>query len=159
MEIIEGMVRDSGVMKFTFKDLEWGTEWAPQIRQSGGKFTGTSWGPDTSSPDPAVASVFVYHSKGGYFEGGDDKLAQMALSIRREFDVDKRKKLVADLQRYDAEMMFNQKIGVASTFDLAWPCVRNVATFRGGTNWLDLRLGAELKGWIDETKAPYNKPA
>jgi ABC-type transport system substrate-binding protein len=159
MEIIEGMIRDSGVMRFTFKDLEWGTEWAPQIRQSGGKFTGTSWGPDTSSPDPAVASVFVYHSKGGYFEGGDEKLAQMALSIRREFDVEKRKKLVADLQRYDAEKMFNQKIGVASTFDLAWPCVRNVATFRGGTNWLDLRLGAELKGWIDETKAPYNKPA
>jgi peptide/nickel transport system substrate-binding protein len=161
MEIVEGMIRDSGVMRFTFKDLEWGTEWAPQIRQSGGKFTGTSWGPDTSSPDPAVAAVFVYHPKGGYFEGGDDRLAQMALGIRREFDVEKRKTLVKDLQRYDAEKMFNQKIGVAAGFDLSWPVVRNIGAYRGGTNWLDLKspLGADLKAWIDETKAPINKPA
>jgi ABC-type transport system substrate-binding protein len=162
MAIIEGMLRDSGVLTYDFNDLEWGTAWAPQIRQSGGKFTGTSWGPDTSSPDPAVAAVFVYHPKGGYFEGGDDTLAQMALSIRREFDVERRKKLVADLQRYDAEKMFNQKLGVAGGFDLAWPVVRNVGVFRGGTNWLDIRSGqqgAELKAWIDETKAPLNKPA
>jgi ABC-type transport system substrate-binding protein len=159
MEIIEGMIRDSGVMTFEYKDLEWGTEWAPQIRQSGGKFTGTSWGPDTSSPDPAVAASFVYHPRGGYFEGGDERLAQMAIDIRREFDVEKRKTLVRDLQRYDAEKMFNQKLGVASTFDLVWPAVRNIGVFRGGTNWLDVRLGSELKAWIDETKAPFNKPA
>jgi ABC-type transport system substrate-binding protein len=162
MAIVEGMLRDSKVFTYDFNDLEWGTAWAPQIRQSGGKFTGTSWGPDTSSSDPAVAAVFVYHPKGGYFEGGDDTLAQMALSIRREFDVEKRKKLVADLQRYDAEKMFNQKIGVAGGFALAWPVVRNVGVFRGGTNWLDILSGgsgAELKGWIDPTKAPLNKPA
>jgi len=157
MAIIEGMVRDSGVFTFEFKDLEWGTEWAPQIRQSGGKFTGTSWGPDTSSPDPAVAAFFIYHPKGGYFEGGDDKLAQMALDIRREFDTEKRKKLVHDLLRYDAVKMFNQKVGVAGGFDLAWPVVRNVGVFRGGTNWLDIRTGSELKAWIDPTKPPLGK--
>ena len=157
MAIVEGMVRDSGVFTFEFKDLEWGTEWAPQIRQSGGKFTGTSWGPDTASPDPAVAAFFVYHPKGGYFEGGDEKLAQLALDIRREFDSEKRKKLVHDLLRYDAVKMFNQKIGVAASFDLAWPVVRNVGVFRGGTNWLDIRTGSELKAWIDPTKPPLGK--
>ena len=37
-------------------------------------------------------------------------LEQMTLSIRREFDVEKRKGLLRDLQKYDAKMMFNQKI-------------------------------------------------
>jgi hypothetical protein len=159
MEIIEGMIRDSGVLTFEFRDLEWATEWRPQIRSSGGKFSGASWGPDTSSTDPSSAAFFVYHPNGGYFEGGDETLAQMALDIRREFDVDKRKKLVKDLQRYDAQKMFNEKLGVATGFALTWPVVRNAGVFRGGTNWLDIQLGSELNAWMDQTKAPLNKPA
>ena len=88
MEIIEGMIRDSGVLNFEFRDLEWATEWRSQIRSSGGKFSGASWGPDTSSSDPSSAAFFVYHPNGGYFEGGDDTLAKLALDIRREFDVE-----------------------------------------------------------------------
>jgi len=64
---------------------------------SKGKFSGTSWGPDTASFDPSFASFFVYHPQGGYFEGGDSTLEQMTLAIRREFDVEKRKQLVAEL--------------------------------------------------------------
>jgi ABC-type transport system substrate-binding protein len=160
MAIIEGMVRDSGVMDFEFKELEWGPEWAPQIRQSGGQFTGTSWGPDTASSDPALASFFVYHPNGGYFEGGDQTLADLALRIRSEFDTEKRRDLVRELLRYDAEEMYNQKLGVASSFELVWPAIRNVGVFRGGTNWLDTQNpGSELKSWIDETLPPFNKAA
>ena len=158
MEIIEGMIRDSGVLSFEFRDLEWATAWVPQVRNSGGRFTGTSWGPDTSSPDPAVAAFFVYHPNGGYFEGGDDRLAQMALSIRREFEVDRRRQLVHDLLKYDAEEMYNQKLGVAASFELVWPAIRNVGVFRGGTNWLDVMApGSELKAWIDTSKAPFRR--
>jgi ABC-type transport system substrate-binding protein len=161
IEIIEGMIRDSGVMNFEYKDLEWSTEWAPQVRQSKGAFTGTSWGPDTSSQDPALASFFVYHPNGGYFEGGDQHLADLALQIRAEFDVDRRRELVHELQRYDAEEMYNQKLGVATSFELIWPIVRNVGVYRGGTNWLDLLspYGSELKAWIDPTKPPINEDA
>jgi ABC-type transport system substrate-binding protein len=154
MQIIEGMLDGSGVFKIKFRDLEWATEWSPQIRQSKGKFSGTSWGPDTSSFDPATAAFFVYNPQGGYFEGGDSTLEQMTNQIRREFDVEKRKTLVRDLQKYDAKMMFNQKLGVAAGFQLAWPIVRNAGVFRGGTNWLDILLGSELNAWIDETQAP-----
>jgi ABC-type transport system substrate-binding protein len=158
MEIIEGMIRDSGVLGFEFRDLEWATAWVPQVRNSGGRFTGTSWGPDTSSPDPAVASFFIYHPNGGYFEGGDDRLAQMALGIRREFDIEKRKNLVRELQRYDAEEMYNQKLGVAASFELVWPAIRNVGVFRGGTNWLDIMApGSELNAWIDTSKPPLGR--
>jgi ABC-type transport system substrate-binding protein len=158
MQIIEGMLRESGVFTFDFNDLEWATEWVPQVRASGGKFSGASWGPDTSSFDPATAAFFVYHPSGGYFEGGDDHLAELALKIRAEFDVEKRKDLVKELQRYDAKTMFNQKLGVAPGFALAWPVVRNVGVFHGGTNWLDIRApGGELKAWIDPTQAPLKQ--
>jgi ABC-type transport system substrate-binding protein len=155
MQIIEGMHRDSGVFTFEFNDLEWATEWVPQVRASGGKFTGASWGPDTSSDDPAAAAFFVYHPSGGYYEGSDDTLADLALKIRAEFDVEARKELVKELQRYDAQKMFNQKLGVAGSFALAWPIVRNVGVFRGGTNWLDIQApGGELKAWIDPSQPP-----
>jgi peptide/nickel transport system substrate-binding protein len=161
MEIIEGMLDASGVFRKRFRDLEWATEWSPQIRQSKGKFSGTSWGPDTSSLDPSFSAFFLYHSGGGYFEGGDATLEQMAATIRREFDVERRKELVREIQRYDAGKMFNQKIGVAAGFQLAWPAVRNVNVYRGGTNWTDTfngSGGSGLKGWLDQTKPPF-RPA
>jgi ABC-type transport system substrate-binding protein len=157
MQIIEGMIRDSGVMNFEFNDLEWATEWVPQVRASGGKFTGTSWGPDTSTLDPSAAAFFVYHPSGGYFEGGDDTLTELAEKIRSEFDVETRKALVKEIQLYDAEHMFNQKLGVAAGFALAWPMVKNVGVFRGGTNWQDINSagqGGELKGWLDPSLPP-----
>jgi ABC-type transport system substrate-binding protein len=155
MAIIEGMLRDSGVFTYEFNDLEWATEWLPQVRASGGAFSGASWGPDTSSNDPASAAFFVYHPSGGYFEGGDDTLTDLALRIRAEFDVERRKELVRELQLYDAEKFFNQKLGVAAGFNLSWPIVRNVGVFQGGTNWLDIEgQGAELKAWIDPSQPP-----
>jgi hypothetical protein len=61
---------------------------------------------------------------------------------------------VKDLQRHDAKVMYNQKIGVAAGFQLVWPIVRNAGVFRGGTNWVDIFQGSELNAWIDETQAP-----
>ncbi len=78
----------------------------------------------------------------------------MSLAIRKEFDVDKRKQLVKQLQQYDAAHMFNQKLGVATGFALVWPIVRNVHVFRGGTNWMDITTGSDLNAWIDPTQPP-----
>lgn len=153
-DVWEGMIRDSGVLMPEIIDLEWATEWSPQIRRSGGAFTGASWGPDTSSFDPSYAAFFLYHPSGGYYIGGDNTLTDLAIRIRGEFDDDARMGLVHDLQRYDAEMMFNQKIGVAASFALVWPVVRNVHVFRGSTNWLDIRTGSSLNAWLDESQPP-----
>jgi hypothetical protein len=154
MQIMEGMLDDSGVFKRKLNDLQWATEWVPKIRQAGGKFDGSSWGPDTTSFDTSWGAFYVYNPSGGYFEGGDDQLAQMALAIRKEFDNDKRKQLVKQLQQYDAAHMFNEKLGVATGFALVWPIVRNVHVFRGGTNWIDVTGGSDLKAWIDPTQPP-----
>jgi ABC-type transport system substrate-binding protein len=156
-DVWEGMIRDSGVFAPVIKDLEWATEWSPQIRQSKGKFVGASWGPDTSSFDPSFAAFFIYNPAGGYYEGGDQTLDDLTLKIRAEFDEEKRKDLVRQVQRYDAEKMFNQKLGVAASLALIWPIVRNVQVFRGGTNWRDLRRTSGLNAWLDTSKPPLGR--
>ena len=99
----------------------------------------------------------MYKRQGGYFEGGDATLEDLTIKARREFDDNKRKEIIKEIQRYDAGKMFNQKIAVAGGFRLVWPAVRNAFVFKGGTNWLDIRSRSGLKAWLDPTKAPLNK--
>ena len=129
----------------------------PKIRTSGGKFSGTSWGPDTSPLDPSVAAFFVYNSKGGYFEGGDGTLEDLTTKIKGEFDQAKQKELVREVQRYDAGKFFNQKVGAAGGFGLVWPAVRNVNVFQGGTGWRSIDSATGPRGFIDPDYAPLKK--
>lgn len=158
-DILMNMLDENGVFKMKRRPLEWATEWTPQIRTSLGNFNGASWGPDTSFnlADPVAAAFYVYNPKGGYFEGGDSTLEDLTIKARREFDDNKRKEIIKEIQRYDAGKMFNQKVAVAGGFRLIWPAVRNAFVFKGGTNWLDIRSGSGLKAWLDPTKAPLNK--
>jgi ABC-type transport system substrate-binding protein len=159
-EIFMNMVENSGAFKLKGggrTELEWAVEWVPKVRNSGGMFTGTSWGPDTAPSDPALASFFVYNPKGGYFEGGDATLEALTKRIVAEFDTPKRQELVKELQRYDAGKFFNQKVGIAGGFALVWPAVRNVYAYRGGTSWLSIRQGSGPRAWIDPERAPIKK--
>jgi ABC-type transport system substrate-binding protein len=160
-EIFMGMVENSGVFKLKGggrTELEWAVEWVPKIRNSGGNFSGASWGPDTAPADPALAAFFVYNAKGGYFEGGDAKLDELTRKIVQEFDSSKRQALVKELQVYDAGKFFNQKIGTAGGYGLAWPALRNAYAFRGGTGWQSLRLPTTgPRGFIDPNQAPLKK--
>jgi ABC-type transport system substrate-binding protein len=158
-DILMNMLEESNVFKMRRRPLEWATEWTPQIRTSGGNFNGASWGPDTSFnlADPVAAAYYIYNPKGGYFEGGDATLEDMTLKARREFDTEKAKEIVKEIQRYDAGKMFNQKVGVAGGFRLVWPVVRNAYVFRGSTNWMDIRSGSGLKAFIDPTKPPLSR--
>jgi len=159
-EIFMNMVENSGVFKLKAggrTELEWAVEWVPKIRNSGGAFSGASWGPDTAPSDPALASFFVYNAKGGYFEGGDANLDQLTRKIVAEFDTSKRQDLVKELQKYDAGKMYNQKIGIAGGFGLIWPAVRNFYTYRGGTSWQSVRAGTGPRAFIDPNQAPIKK--
>jgi ABC-type transport system substrate-binding protein len=159
-EIFMNMVETSGVFKLQpggRTQLTWAIEWVPKIRTSGGKFSGTSWGPDTSPLDPSVAAFFVYNSKGGYFEGGDDFLETLTTKIKGEFNQDKQKEMVKDVQKYDAGKFFSQKIGCAGGFGLIWPAVRNAYTHRGGTSWMSIRSSTGPRGFIDPDYPPLKK--
>jgi hypothetical protein len=46
---------------------------------------------------------------------------------------------------------------VAKSFDLAWPVVRNLYAYQGGTNWLDINTKSGLHAWLDPTQPPLKK--
>jgi ABC-type transport system substrate-binding protein len=155
-EIFLGMIEGSGIFKQNRVLIDYRTEWnSPKFRFSGGNFVGTTWGPDTSAPEPTSAMFFIYNSKGGYFLGGDSTLDDLTAKAKLEFDENKRKDLIHQIQKHDAKMMYNEKIGIAGTFALNWPALRNVGVYQGGTNWLDITTPSALHAWLDQTKRPF----
>jgi ABC-type transport system substrate-binding protein len=155
-EIFLGMVENSGAFKQNRVLVDYQTEWSsPRFRFSAGNFVGTTWGPDTSAPEPTSAMFFIYNSKGGYFLGGDSTLDQLTAKAKLEFDDNKRRDIIHQIQKHDAKYMFNEKIGVAGTFALHWPALRNVNVYRGGTNWLCITTPSGLKAWLDPEQAPF----
>jgi peptide/nickel transport system substrate-binding protein len=154
-EIYLGMIESAGIWKQNRVLVDYRTEWSSEkFRFSKGQFVGTSWGPDTSSTNPAEAAFFIFNSNGGYYFGGDAMLDDLTAKARQEFDDEARKQLIFDLQKYDAKMMFNEKLGVAGTFGLHWPALRNFGVWQGGTNWLGITTPSNLRAWLDTTKAP-----
>lgn len=154
-EIFMGMVESSGIFKMKRVLINYQTEWnTERYVNSGGKFTGVTWGPDTSAPDGATAAFFQFNSKGGRYQGGstvDSTMEDLTLKARREFDDKKRSDLVYEIERYNGGKMWNNKIGTAGGFALHWPVYRNQGVFLGGTNWMDSRT------FLDPTKAPLKK--
>ena len=65
-----------------------------------------------------------------------------------------RKAIVNDLQKLLAKKMYCISLpGQADTFDLAWPVLSNYRYSNGD------RRTPMFTTWVDETKAPINKPA
>jgi peptide/nickel transport system substrate-binding protein len=154
-EIYLGMIESAGIWDQKRVLIDYRTEWSSErYRFSGGQFVGTTWGPDTSATEPTQAAFFIFNSNGGYFFGGDATLDDLTAKAKQEFDDDARKTLIHDLQKYDAKMMYNEKLGIAGTFSLHWPALRNLGVYQGGTNWLGATTPSGLKAWLDKTKAP-----
>lgn len=155
-EIYLGMIESSGIWKQNRVLIDYRTEWSSELfRFSSGQFVGTSWGPDTSAKDATEAAFFIYNSNGGYFFGGDSMLDDITAKARQEFDESARKQLIYDLQKYEAKMMYNEKLGTAGSFALHWPALRNLGVYQDGTNWLGATTPSGLKAWLDQTKAPF----
>ncbi len=155
-EIFLGMIESSGLWKQNRNLIDYRTEWtSDRYRFSKGQFAGTSWGPDTASPDAVSAMFFRYNSAGGYYFGGDSTLDDLTSRAKLEFDDEARKELIKEAQRYEASKMYNEKIGTAGIFGQYWPAIRNFFVYRGGTNWLGITTPSGLKAWIDQTQKPF----
>ena len=158
-EVWTAMIESSSdVFKLTRKPLNYASEWTPQIRQTKSKFTGVSWGPDTAPAEAVAAAFYNYNSTGGsYFMGGDSTLDDMTRKARAEFDDKKRVSIIHELQRYEAGKMYNELTANAGGFNLAWPALRNILVYRGGTNWMDGAGNTGLKAFIDPSLPPIKK--
>ncbi|HEY7466264.1 MAG TPA: ABC transporter substrate-binding protein [Dehalococcoidia bacterium] len=165
LEVTQGMERELGV---TFKNnlVEYGPVFGPKYRDSRGQFEGvsTKLGPPPPSADPVGRLAFDYYSKGGAgFYGfdaagkgdgsGDPQVDAQFDKAYAEYDANKRKTIVQDLQRYLAGKQYAIRWpGGKSAFALVWPAVQNYYVWRGGDP-NTFRI-ANSHWWLDATKAP-----
>ena len=83
---------------------------------------------------------------------GDPQVDSLLAKARQEIDINKRKELVNEVQRYLAKAAYAVSLpGTADTFDLAWPALQNHRAFNG-----DRRTHA-VSWWLDDTLEPFKK--
>jgi ABC-type transport system substrate-binding protein len=163
--VLEGMASEAG-FRFTTNVVNQ-TEYV-RVRDSQGKFEGIAYRglPSGSSSGGADNLEFLIRSfsiklGGRNYSGfdangrgdfsGDQYLEDMFAKGRGEADVNKRKALVHEAQRYLAKKMYSIRWpGGASGFLLRWPAVKNVGVFKD-----DLR-GDDMTLWLDPSQPPLS---
>jgi ABC-type transport system substrate-binding protein len=159
VEMRSGMNADIGI-KYNVNLMDYQTEFIPQIRDTQGQWEGAGFrsGPPATSGTPVGQYSFFYSSKAGisfigHPDGSDSFVDDNIKKAQVEFDTEKRRTIVHDLEKYLAEQMYCI-MGVAggSGFSLVWPAVANYRVWRGGTANAYRTENSYL--WVDQTKAP-----
>jgi ABC-type transport system substrate-binding protein len=153
LEAIYGMTQESGVFKFKITyianyDADWVINYHNQAKQP---FNGVTISLSSLAQDPATYLYAYYNSKGQLRQGTDSTLDDLTKRAQAEFDTNRRRQLVHDIQRYEGGKMFFPRIGGARGFSVSWPAVRNREVYQGGTQRALTTL------WLDQTKAPFKK--
>jgi ABC-type transport system substrate-binding protein len=150
VNILIGMARDSGIWTPNQQELNYDTDWNTKFRNNRGAFSGMAFIYDTGEADPANDLYSHYHSGASRYFGGDEKMDGMLDSMLQEFDIDARKQLAYDVQRYEGGKFWGPRIGGASGFRITWPALRNKHV------WQDENQGRYLAtNWLDQTKPPF----
>ena len=135
-------------------------DYIPHNRDAGGKYPGVGFHSVTasipSSVDPTAALVAEHHPDSGVtFHGynggkGDPQLVEILGKAKSELDVEARKQLNHEAQRWLGKAQWCMiEAGAASGFHLVWPAVANARVWNSApSTWQYYQL------WIDETKAP-----
>ena len=96
-----------------------------------------------TSPDPTDLWVWRYYSKAGITSGqlglgspngpvADSEIDRLVESAKGEFDSEKRREIIHDLQRYASSVIYNvPQPGTSDTFKLTWPRLRNFLGYQG----------------------------
>jgi ABC-type transport system substrate-binding protein len=149
-EILTGMARDSKLFRPRIKELDYASIWNVTFRNNKGDFSGASFILDINELDPAVDLFAHYHPSGSKFFGSDATLNSLLEKAVAEFDNEKRKAIVHDIQRYEGGKNFQPMPGGATTFRITWPALRNKFVWQGDSQ------GRYLSTiWLDQTKAPF----
>jgi peptide/nickel transport system substrate-binding protein len=159
-QLIDEMVKDAG-FRVTSVPIDYVTEY-PNYRDANGRFDGWAHVSGAITANDGLGMLVWRYSKAGgagYLgfdaagtgdSSGDPQVDSMLGEAQREFDVDKRKSLVWDIQRYLGEKQYNVvKPGSSTIFTVAWPGLANFNVYRG-----DRRSG-NYTWWLDQTKAPF----
>jgi peptide/nickel transport system substrate-binding protein len=161
-QILEDMVRNIGVRPKT-NLIDYVTEY-PNYRDKGGQYEGYSYIAGPTTADDATGMLVWRYSKAGgagYLafdaagkgdRSGDPQVDSLLKKAQTELDIDKRKGILFDLQRYLAQKQYNvTKPGGADTFQMAWPVLGNFNVYRRD------RRTPNYHWWIDDTKPPLKR--
>jgi peptide/nickel transport system substrate-binding protein len=163
-EAIEGMVGELGI-KTAHNPVDYTKVFQFQYRDVFGQFEGLSYklGPQAAAPEATGQLIYDYHSKkstgwygydiNGKGDGsGDPQVDGLLDKAEAEFDIDKRKQIVYEIQRVLGKPQYGVRWPGGSTgFLVAWPALANFNVYQ-----TDPR-GPSVREWIDETKAPLKK--
>jgi ABC-type transport system substrate-binding protein len=163
-DIVNGMAQDIGI-SVTVHQLDYLKEYIPNFRDGRGQWEGWAWmstaGGDPTGGDGVGALASVFWSKAGSAykgfsvsgrndQAGDPQVDALIERGRREQDLERRKEIGRELQRYLAKTVYMlQPPGGATGFTLAWPCIGNFNVWQGSG------LGRNYHWWVDETKPPF----
>jgi ABC-type transport system substrate-binding protein len=157
------MLREIGVRP-QVNLIDYTKEYLPIYLTNAGKFDGLVYRSGVASADDAVVYIdWRYRSNSGEGwigfdkngrgdQSGDPELDAMILKARQEFDVDKRKSQVYDIQRYIAKAAYAVSLpGSSDTLQIAWPVLANFQVFQSD------RRGTNFNWWLDETQPPLSR--
>jgi peptide/nickel transport system substrate-binding protein len=167
-EPTDGMLRELGI-KISVNNPNYANDYTPNYRDGKGQFEGWTYatvlGTLPNVIHPAAALVAEYWPRGGSaFRGfsssgsndqsGDPKLNAMLEKARLEVDTKALKTQLQDVQRYLAKTMWGLLVpGGATSFNMAWPAVRNHRTYRRTRNG-NFAEWDPYKLWLDKSQPP-----
>ncbi len=128
-EIISQMVEDSGLFKVTRQAHNFIADFTPHYQASHGNFDGIAHYFLFLPGDPTAYVYGTLNSGGSLFSMNDSTIQGMIDQALREFDNDKRKSLMHDVERYEGGKQFQPRLGGGTGFTTSWPVVRNWGVF------------------------------
>jgi peptide/nickel transport system substrate-binding protein len=167
-EPTDGMLRELGI-KISVNNPGYANDYIPNYRDGKGQFEGWTYatvlGTLPNVIHPVAALVAEYWPRGGTaFRGfsssgsndksGDPKLSSMLEKARLEVDTKALKSQLQEVQRYLAKTMWGLLVpGGATSFNMAWPAVRNHRTYRRTRNG-NFQEWDPYKLWLDKSQPP-----
>ena len=140
-------------------------DWEPKWRDSHGNFEGVAYRSialDTADAVERFVSYFSSSPGNPNFTGfdaagtgdgsGDKEMEAIVSKARGEFDTERRRGLVFEIQRMAAKKQYALNFpGFANLFLVAWPAIKNASVYRGGT------APADSYEWLDQNEPPFKK--
>jgi len=153
VEIVRGMLDDSGLFRYESNILNnFYADFIPKYhhKSPGVDYDGAAFSISNLPTDPAVYLFQYYNSAGGLRQSTDDHLDDLTTRALGEFDDEKRKQMVQEIQVYEGGANWYPRMGAAQGLSLNWPAVRNWGVYQGGAGLGAYGLDARL--FIDPSK-------
>jgi ABC-type transport system substrate-binding protein len=162
LDAITEMANESKLFKITrVPVVNFLGEFAPnyQVQSDTKTFNGLaiSLSSGVAGNDPANYLFYYYNQAGSRRQGYDSKLTDLTSKAIAEFDNEKRKQLVREIQQYEGKTLFFPRLGAATAYTIAWPVLRNRNVWVGGSGRGGLGWGFNSTHFLDTSRAPVGK--